>query len=281
MNLGKTFLCIAAVSLLCSCGNDKDGEQTDTAIIESVTSESFKTESETVLSEPSEAVTEETQQTVSYDELEQLALSVERPEIIISADSSREEILLAGKTAGEFYGGHCSAFFGFGIEYGWHMADELRMEIDGISADRFFSDMTFRRAESYYTDRGNKIYAPTDYSHAKQFVSNFIGLTERGFYELCSNSPSRYLGIDGELYLCSADGGDAGLSYSEVTDYELSEDTVTFFYQRVGLAEEWGYDENVVMPFTFRLAYEDEIWKLDGCSYGEGLFEMGITNPAC
>ncbi len=30
----------------------------------------------------------------------------------------------------------------------------------------------------------------------------------------------------------------------------------------------------MVRPFTFRLAYEDGLWKLDGVSYGEGLFEF-------
>lgn len=266
--------CISGSVLLSSCGTGNE-EVTDTSVPETDMSETG-IQTEIVTTELSEIViSEEPVQTASSEDVMRLIDESERPEIIITDNSGFEEIMLAGKMAGEYYGRAAEEFFGFGIEYDWKNIGGEWLQIDGITGIApYLVNSGYREFSGYYTDRDKDIFAPMDYEAAKQFIMARIGLTEKGFCELCQNSPSNYLGIDGALYINSGDGGQAGWSYSRITGYDMSENSVTYSCERVGDAEEWSYEEDIIAPFTFTLALEDGVWKLDGCSYGEGLFDL-------
>lgn len=266
--------CIMGGILLSACGTGNE-EVTDTSIPETFYSGTvMQTElRETVISE------EKPVQTASSEDVQWLIDSAELPEIIIDENSSAEDILLAGERAGVYFGRAAEEFFGYGIEYSWKIDNQDRITLDGIDGIApYLVNSGYRKSAGYFTDRENDIYAPMDYEEAKQFIMSRIGLTERGFDELCRNSPSNYLGIDGELYISSGDGGQAGWSYSRIVGYETGENTVAYNCERVGEAGDWGYDEDIIMPFTFRLAREDDVWKLDSVSYGEGFFELKWLN---
>lgn len=173
--------------------------------------------------------------------------------------------MLAGKTAGIYFGKAADEYFGYGSYYNWKYDYDESIE--------------HYRSDGLYIDKANDVYAPMDYAKAKEFLMNRLLLTEKGFDDLCENSPSSYYDVNGSLCVILGDGGQAGWSYSQIVDYEMDENelgekTVTYNCERVGTAEEWGYDEDKVEPFTFRLAYEDNLWKLDGVSYSEGFFEL-------
>ena len=166
--------------------------------------------------------------------------------------------MLAGKTAGMYYGKEAEKYFGYGGCDSWKY--------------NYDESIGHYRSDGLYTDKMNDEYAPMDYEGAKEFLIKRLNLTEKGFEELCENSPSSYYDVNGSLCLSPGEGGQAGWDYSYIVDCELGENTVTYNCERVGRKERWGYDEDMVMPFTFRLALEDGTWKLDGCSYGEGFF---------
>ena len=197
-------------------------------------------------------------QTEFSDEIKQILSETVFPEININENSTEEEIMLAGKTAGIYYGNEAAQYFGYGGYNNWK--------------NNYDESIGHYRSDGLYTDKPNDEYAPLDYAGAKEFLIKRLNLTEKGFEELCENSPSSYYDVDGILCLTIGDGGQAGWDYSYIVDYELGENTVTYNCERVGRKERWGYDEDMVMPFTFRLALEDGVWKLDGCSYGEGFF---------
>ena len=202
------------------------------------------------------------------EEIRQIIDDAEYPEIIINEDSSPEEIIHAGETAGKFFAAASEKYFEYGVNTEWKYDLKDERNKGGIYV-----------CLGPYTDKEYGIYAPMNGEESKQFLMDYIKLTERGYEELCLNSPSRYEINDGELYVYSGDGGQAGWSFSRIVGYEsgeneLGQKTITYNCERVGTAEEWGYDEDMTMPFTFRLAYEDDMWKLDGVSYGEGFFEL-------
>lgn len=199
------------------------------------------------------------------EEVQRLIDSAEFPEISINDNSTPDDIMRAGETAGAHYGETAEKYFGFGGYNNWK-----------YDYDENFGHY---KGDGLYTDKANDLYAPMDYAAAKQFLIESLGLTERGYEELCENSPSSYYDKNGVLCLVPGDGGGAGWSYSRIIDYavgenESGEKTVTYSCERVGTAEEWGYGEDTVKPFTFRIALEDGVWKLDGVSYGEGFFEL-------
>ncbi|MCH5349355.1 MAG: hypothetical protein J1E40_08540 [Oscillospiraceae bacterium] len=215
--------------------------------------------------------TDDTVKTASREELQIFKDSFEYPAISMGENSSPEEIMLAGKRAGKFFSREAEKYFGYGVEYKWKVdgTDERSTSGHGVCLGP-------------YTDKENGIYFPMVGNEAKWFIINQLRLTERGFEELCLNSPSSYE-LDGDdLIVHSGDGGQAGWDYSYIVDYEMEGNTVTYNCLRVGTKEEWGYDEDVTEPFTFRLAYENGIWKLDGCSWGEGLFYyfIGLQSDA-
>lgn len=267
---------IGAAAVLSGCGGD-NGEVTDTSVNETAVEQTV------IVTETFEAVTTEvdlpdetvfTGQTASSEDILRLTEENELPEISISEDMSFDDIMLAGQNAGEYYGRAAKEFFGFGAELNWKISDEW-VEINGISGIApYLVNSGYRKAFGFYTDRANDVYAPMDYEQAREFIIGRIGLTENGFDGLCQSCPSNYLGIDGELYINSGDGGEAGWSYSRITGYEFENGRITFYCERVGSADDWGYDEDVVVPFTFALADDGGVWKLDGCTYGEGLFDL-------
>lgn len=267
---------IGAAAVLSGCGGD-NGEVTDTSVNETAPEQTV------IVTETFEAVTTEvdlpeetgfTGQTASSEDISRLMEENELPEISISEDMSFDDIMLAGQNAGEYYGRAAKEFFGFGAELNWKISDE-RVEINGIGGIApYLVNSGYRKAFGFYTDRANDVYAPMDYERAREFIIDRIGLTENGFDGLCQSCPSNYLGIDGELYINSGDGGEAGWSYSRITGYEFENGRITFYCERVGSADDWGYDEDVVVPFTFALADDGGVWKLDGCTYGEGLFDL-------
>lgn len=267
---------IGAAAVLSGCGGD-NGEVTDTSVNETAVEQTV------IVTETLEAVTTEanlpdetgfTGQTASSEDISRLTEENELPEISISEDMSFDDIMLAGQNAGEYYRRAAKEFFGFGAELNWKISDEW-VEINGIGGIApYLVNSGYRKAFGFYTDRADDVYAPMDYEQARQFIISRIGLTENGFDGLCQSCPSNYLGIDGELYINSGDGGEAGWSYSRITGYELENGRITFYCERVGSADDWGYDEDVVVPFTFALADDGGVWKLDGCTYGEGLFDL-------
>lgn len=267
---------IGAAAVLSGCGGD-NGEVTDTSVNETAVEQTV------IVTETLEAVTTETGlpdengltgQTASSEDISRLTEENELPEISISEDMSFDDIMLAGQNAGEYYRRAAKEFFGFGAELNWKISDEW-VEINGIGGIApYLVNSGYRKAFGFYTDRANDVYAPMDYERAREFIIDRIGLTENGFDGLCQSCPSNYLGIDGELYINSGDGGEAGWSYSRITGYELENGRITFYCERVGSADDWGYDEDVVVPFTFALADDGGVWKLDGCTYGEGLFDL-------
>lgn len=276
MKRGILLSLIGAAAVLSGCGGD-NGEVTDTSVNETAVEQTV------IVTEPFEAVTTETGltdetvftgQTASSEDISRLTEENELPEISISEDMSFDDIMLAGQNAGEYYKVAAQEFFGFGIERDWKINDDW-VQLDGIAGIApYLVNSGYRKAFGYYTDRENDIYAPMDYEQARQFIIDRIGLTENGFDGLCQSCPSNYLGIDGTLYINSGDGGGAGWSFSRITGYEFDDDRIIFYCERVGSADDWGYDEDVVVPFTFALADDGGVWKLDGCTYGEGLFDL-------
>lgn len=109
---------------------------------------------------------------------------------------------------------------------------------------------------------------------SKQFLIDYLHITENCYKDLCNNSPSTYTIKDGSFYVSSGDGGQAGWSYSQIVDYTINENVITYNCERVGSAEEWGYDEDLIQPFTFSLAYENNEWKLNSVSYTEGFLGL-------
>lgn len=279
MKRGILLSLIGAAAVLSGCGGD-NGEVTDTSVNETAVEQTV------IVTETFEAVTTETGlpdengltgQTASSEDISRLTEENELPEISISEDMSFDDIMLAGQNAGEYYRRAAKEFFGFGAELNWKISDEW-VEINGIGGIApYLVNSGYRKAFGFYTDRADDVYAPMDYEQARQFIIGRIGLTENGFDGLCQSCPSNYLGIDGELYINSGDGGEAGWSYSRITGYEFKNGRITFYCERVGSADDWGYDEDVVVPFTFALADDGGVWKLDGCTYGEGLFDLVTT----
>lgn len=198
-------------------------------------------------------------ETVSMEYVQQLINDVELPEIIINENSTPYEIMQAGKTAGMYFGKITEKYFGYGVSFEWEI--DYYNNIDG-----------WNKCLGPYIDNEKSAYVPLDGEQSKQFLIDYLGITENGYKDLCKNSPSTYMIRNNSLYVASGDGGQAGWSYSYIIDYEISENIVMYNCARVGRKERWGYDEDLIEPFTFKLAYEDGKWKLDGVSYGEGFF---------
>lgn len=264
---------IGSMAVLSACGSDNE-EVTDTVVNETLPVETvIVTELSETLPYESDAA-DKADVTASSEDISRIITENEMPVISISEDMSFDDIMLAGENAGEYYKVAAQEFFGFGIERDWKINDD-RVQLDGIAGIApYLVNSGYRKAFGYYTDRENDIYAPMDYEQARQFIIDRIGLTENGFDGLCQSCPSNYLGIDGTLYINSGDGGGAGWSFSRITGYEFDDDRIIFYCERVGSAEDRGYEEDVIAPFTFTLANDNGVWKLDGCTYGEGLFDL-------
>ena len=276
--IGILSLAFTMILAGCSSDNVSDQNNVDNAVYSSGDATSSANVSEETDISDVESTTNVTNEeevsinTASVEDVQRLIDEVECPDIRITEDSTSEEIMLAGKTAGIYFGKATDEYFGYGNYYNW------KYDYD--------ESIGHYRSDGLYIDKANDVYAPMDYAKAKEFLINRLLLTEKGFDDLCENSPGSYYDVNGSLCVIPGDGGQAGWSYSQIVDYEMDENelgekTVTYNCERVGTAEEWGYDEDKVEPFTFRLAYEDNLWKLDGVSYGEGFFElMWLENNA-
>lgn len=247
---GALLLLLLFIAVLSSCKLEPkdvyDHSSETTSDVTYNTSDLFNTE-ETVA------------ETASMEYVRQFVNNVELPQIIINENSTPYEIMQAGKTAGMYFGKITEKYFGYGVSYEWKT--DYSNNFEGWS-----------KCLGPYIDDEKTKYVPMNGEESKQFLIDYLGITENGYEDLCKNSPSTYMIRDNSLYVASGDGGQAGWSYSYIIDYEMSENTVIYNCARVGRKERWNYDEDLIEPFTFQLAYEDGKWKLDGVSYGEGFF---------
>ncbi|MDE6592195.1 MAG: hypothetical protein K2K57_03920 [Oscillospiraceae bacterium] len=202
---------------------------------------------------------EDSDKIVSAD-LEEIMLMFESTAVYpeIGEEPTDDELLEVGLQFAKFYSTEAGNFFGYGGYNNW------KYDYDEAAGGYI--------SEGIYTDWETKTYAPMDYETSKAFMTEMIGLTDKGFDELCANSPTSYYDLDGSLGVRPGDGGGAGWDYNHIVGCTREGDVITFDCERVGLEESWGYDEDMTKPFTFRLAFEDDIWKLDGVSDGESFF---------
>lgn len=272
------IICTIFTFILSSCGSESQDIAINTTASETTVQSVQSTSEYEVESDIYVEESEFTVPTASPDKVQLLIDNVELPSIIITDNSTSDEILQAGKTAAKFFSEATEMYFGYGIDYNWKLS---RNNDDALSIDEmkpYQSSGIYWKSLGLYTDT-RESYVPMNGNDSKQFLIDYLRLTEKGYEELCENSPSTYTIKDESFYVSSGDGGQAGWSYSQIIDYavgenELGEKVVTYNCERVGDAEEWGYDEDLIQPFTFRLAFEDNTWKLDGVSYGEGFFEL-------
>lgn len=278
MNRFRIISCCTALSLvmLTACGNGsapENTDSTDTTFTESEAASLSEAETADTYSEDEPASGEEASAIDTSEMLSQMINESHLPEISITDASTHDEIMQAGKRAAVFFAEAADKYFGYGVERRWKLG---QTDDDILTTEEMMQYQTsgsYWRSFGLYTETGDD-YIPLDGTGSKQFLIDCLHLTEKGYDDLCSNSPSTYTIKDGSFYVSSGDGGEAGWSYSRIVDFSADENIITFSCERVGDAEDWGYDEDMIQPFTFSLAFEDDGWKLDGVSYGEGFFEF-------
>lgn len=278
MNRFRIISCCTALSLvmLTACGNGsatENTDSTDTTFTESEAASLSEAETADTYSEDEPASDEEASAIDTSEMLSQMINESHLPEISITDASTHDEIMQAGKRAAVFFAEAADKYFGYGVERRWKLG---QTDDDILTTEEMMQYQTsgsYWRSFGLYTETGDD-YIPLDGTGSKQFLIDCLHLTEKGYDDLCSNSPSTYTIKDGSFYVSSGDGGEAGWSYSRIVDFSADENIITFSCERVGDAEDWGYDEDMIQPFTFSLAFEDDGWKLDGVSYGEGFFEF-------
>lgn len=278
MNRFRIISCCTALSLvmLTACGNGsatENTDSTDTTFTESEAASLSEAETADTYSEDEPASDEEASAIDTSEMLSQMINESHLPEISITDASTHDEIMQAGKRAAVFFAEAADKYFGYGVERRWKLG---QTDDDILTTEEMMQYQTsgsYWRSFGLYTETGDD-YIPLDGTGSKQFLIDCLHLTEKGYDDLCSNSPSTYTIKDGSFYVSSGDGGEAGWSYSRIVDFSADENVITFSCERVGDAEYWGYDEDMIQPFTFSLAFEDDGWKLDGVSYGEGFFEF-------
>ncbi|MBD5141893.1 MAG: hypothetical protein HDT25_10880, partial [Ruminococcus sp.] len=209
------LMAMLSVSAFTACGNTSEqanevSESTSAATM----SEVSETVSESEASEIETASSTETAQSLSFsvDEIKKAMNEKPYPKIIIDENSTSDEILRAGKIAGKYFGGILANYFKFGEFRQWKRSiingNEYYIEIDG---------KTYFKCDGIYIDIDKDNYVELNYDAAKKYLTSSLFLTENGFEDLCKSSPSFYTEIDGDLYICPAEGGDAGWSYTEIT----------------------------------------------------------------
>lgn len=278
MNRFRIISCCTALSLvmLTACGNGsatENTDSTDTTFTESEAASLSEAETADTYSENEPASGEEASAIDTSEMLSQMINESHLPKISITDASTHDEIMQAGKRAAVFFAEAADKYFGYGVERRWKLG---QTDDDILTTEEMMQYQTlgsYWRSFGLYTETGDD-YIPPDGTGSKQFLIDCLHLTEKGYDDLCSNSPSTYTIKDGSFYVSSGDGGEAGWSYSRIVDFSADENVITFSCERVGDAEDWGYDEDMIQPFTFSLAFEDDGWKLDGVSYGEGFFEF-------
>lgn len=278
MNRFRIISCCTALSLvmLTACGNGsatENTDSTDTTFTESETILLSEAETADTYSEDEPASGEEASAIDTSEMLSQMINESHLPEISITDASTHDEIMQAGKRAAVFFAEAADKYFGYGVERRWKLGQTDDDILTTEEITQYQTSGSYWRSFGLYTETGDD-YIPLDGAGSKQFLIDCLHLTENGYDDLCSNSPSTYTIKDGSFYVSSGDGGEAGWSYSRIVDFSADGSVITFNCERVGDAEDWGYDEDMIQPFTFSLAFEDDGWKLDGVSYGEGFFEF-------
>lgn len=278
MNRFRIISCCTALSLvmLTACGNGSATENTDstgTTFTESEAASLSEAETADTYSEDEPASDEEASAIDTSEMLSQMINESHLPEISITDASTHDEIMQAGKRAAVFFAEAADKYFGYGVERRWKLGQTDDDILTTEEITQYQTSGSYWRSFGLYTETGDD-YIPLDGAGSKQFLIDCLHLTEKGYDDLCSNSPSTYTIKDGSFYVSSGDGGEAGWSYSRIVDFSADENVITFSCERFGDAEDWGYDEDMIQPFTFSLAFEDDGWKLDGVSYGEGFFEF-------
>ena len=204
------------------------------------------------------------------------------PEVNSIEGLTKDEIMFVGKAMALYYKEAVRQYFGYGAEHSWKIDYENTRD-DGYKGEYMTGGVYHKILGAYngFDSSEAEAYEPMNSGEAESFIINDIKLTKNGYDELCRNSPSGYMNADDFLWVSSGDGGNAGWDYSCIIDCEYDESTVTYSCIRVGDAEVWGYDEDMIKPFTFRLAEDNGVWKLDGCSYTEGLLDLvGLEGDA-
>lgn len=264
----KKFLC-TLLGALCTLALSACSSESPDIMIVSLTPDTTLTSVQIISPESIISVSENdiTAMTASPSVIQDLIDEAELLQIDITENSVPEEILQAGKTAAAFYGKLVDKYFEYGVSYNWKMAGGS--EDGDIYTDE--NSNSYYKCYGLYTDRDNGIYVPMSFNEVKHFLMSYMSLSENGFYDLCKNSPSKYVGVDDICFLMSGDGGQAGWDYSYIKDYEISNDgsSVTYNCERFGDKENWGYSEDLTEPFTFSIVKDNGIWKLDGCSNSE------------
>lgn len=278
MNRFRIISCCTALSLvmLTACGNGsatENTDSTDTTFTESEAASLSEAETADTYSEDEPASDEEASAIDTSEMLSQMINESHLPEISITDASTHDEIMQAGKRAAVFFAEAADKYFGYGVERRWKLGQTDDDILTTEEITQYQTSGSYWRSFGLYTETGDD-YIPLDGTGSKQFLIDCLHFTEKGYDDLCSNSPSTYTIKDGSFYVSSGDGGEAGWSYSRIVDFSADENVITFSCERVGDAEDWGYDEDMIQPFTFSLAFEDDGWKLDGVSYGEGFFEF-------
>lgn len=279
MKIKSVMMCALSAVLLCSCGNTTDNvSETSETEIAAITEETTVSETDDTHTDES-STADSGVPTASSDVLQQFINNFKLPTINITESSAHDEIIQAGKIAAAFYSEAAKKYFGYGVERNW-----LLDQSDGSYLE--MEEMTpYQTASGYWKSLGlyteaRDAYVPMNGTESKQFLIDCLHLTEKGYDDLCKNSPSTYTINDGSFYVSSGDGGEAGWSYSRIVDYSIDDKVITFSCERVGDAEDWGYDEDLIQPFTFEIAFENDIWKLNGVSYSEGFFDLSAREYA-
>lgn len=278
MNRFRIISCCTALSLvmLTACGNSlatENTDSTDTTFTESEAASLSEAETADTYSEDEPASGEEASAIDTSEMLSQMINESDLPKISITDASTHDEIMQSGKRAAVFFAETADKCFGYGVERRWKLGQTDDDILTTEEITQYQTSGSYWRSFGLYTETGDD-YIPLDGAGSKQFLIDCLHLTEKGYDDLCSNSPSTYTIKDGSFYVSSGDGGEAGWSYSRIVDFSADVNVITFSCERVGDAEDWGYDEDMIQPFTFSLAFEDDGWKLDGVSYGEGFFEF-------
>lgn len=285
MKIKNVMMCALSAVLLCSCGNTTDNvSETSETEIAAITEETTAEETTVLESDDTQftdesSTTESSVPTASSDVLRQFINNFKLPTINITESSAHDEIIQAGKIAAAFYSEAAKKYFGYGVERNWLLdqSDGSYLEMEEMT--QYQTVGGYWKSLGLYTD-ARDAYVPLGGTESKQFLIDCLHLTEKGYDDLCKNSPSTYTIKDGSFYVSSGDGGEAGWSYSRIVDYSIDDKVITFNCERVGDADDWGYDEDLIQPFTFEIAFGNDVPKLNGVSYSEGFFDLSAKEYA-
>lgn len=124
-------------------------------------------------------------------------------------------------------------------------------------------DMVYHKAISGDYTRYSELMAAID-RYCSEDVINECNLKGYSYYE----------GYDDSLYIWEAansNGGVMGSDVSYITSIEMLDDnSVKVNMTAWGDKDEWGYADDIIIPFEITMTSENGLWKIDKC----GLMEM-------